>query len=156
MIVISDNSPLSALAEAGLIELLPRLYHQVVIPRAVALEASHVRCPLALQHLLAARPSWLEIVPDPSLLPETLSLDPGESAAISLAWASRPDVQLIVDDLPARKICESLGLSFTGTAGVLFEAAKRGFCDFEDSIRRLQATPFRITNAVIEQLRKKF
>jgi predicted nucleic acid-binding protein len=37
MIVISDNSPLSALAEAGLIDLLPKLYHEVVIPAAVAL-----------------------------------------------------------------------------------------------------------------------
>ena len=156
MIVISDNSPLSALAEAGLIDLLPKLYHEVVIPAAVALEASHASCPPALLRLLAAPPPWLRIVPDPLILPETMSLDPGESAAISLAWTSRPTVQLIVDDLPARKICESLGLSFTGTAGVVFAAAKRGWCDFKEGIRRLQATRFRITNAVIEELRKKF
>ena len=35
MIVISDNSALSALAEVGLLDLLPRLFGFIVIPEAV-------------------------------------------------------------------------------------------------------------------------
>jgi hypothetical protein len=45
VIVISDNSALSALAEAGLTDLLPRLFGTVVIPEAVHRESSHPRAP---------------------------------------------------------------------------------------------------------------
>lgn len=40
MIVVSDNSALSALAEAGLAHLLPRLFGTVVIPEAVYQETT--------------------------------------------------------------------------------------------------------------------
>lgn len=41
MIVIRDNSALSALAEANLLSLLPRLFGVVIIPEAVRRECGH-------------------------------------------------------------------------------------------------------------------
>ena len=72
MIVISDNSALSALAEAELLELLPRLFGVVIIPEAVRSECAHPRAPQPLQDWISHPPDWLQIEPDPAeLLTET-------------------------------------------------------------------------------------
>ena len=92
---------------------------------------------------------------DPILLPETAALDPGESAAISLAWIRLPDVLLIVDDLPARHLSAALGIRHTGTAGLLLVAAQRGLIDFESSMAMLQATRLRLATRIVEELRIK-
>ena len=156
MIVISDTSPLSALAEIDELELLPRLYGQVTIPEAVRREAAHPHAPRSLALGLANASNWLLVVPDPvPLLPETLGLDPGEAAAISLAWTARTKVMLIVDDKEGRKLCDALGLAKTGTAGVLLAAARAGFVDFETVMQRLQSTTFRLHPAVVEELRQR-
>lgn len=86
MIVIADNSPLSALAEIGQLEILKRLYGRIVIPESVAREAIHPNAPEALRDWIASQPAWLDQVPDPTdILPETYSLGAGEASAISLA-----------------------------------------------------------------------
>lgn len=62
---------------------------------------------------------------------------------------------LLVDDADARKICQALQLRMIGTAGLIFEAAIQGLLDFERAIGKLRQTSFRISNAVIDELRKK-
>ena len=86
MTVIADTSPLSALAETGALEILPALYGTVIVPEIVKRECLHPHAPVDLTSWFAACP-WLQVVPDPQpLLPEVASLDPGEAAAITLAW----------------------------------------------------------------------
>jgi predicted nucleic acid-binding protein len=155
MLLISDNSPLSALAEIGLLDLIPQLYGSASIPMSVYEEARHSGAPEALRAWIANPPSWLAIVPDPVLLPETLGLDSGESAAISLAWLHRPNVLLIIDERDARELCKALGLPLTGTVGLLLDAALVGLIDFEQAISKLQATSFRISSKILELLRAK-
>ena len=116
MIVISDTSPLSALAEIGELSLLPRLYGSVVVPETVRKECLHPRAPVDLSPWFSTS-TWLQGVPDPQpLLPEVAGLDPGEAAAITLAWQFRDDALIIVDDLDGRKLCDALHLRRTGTA----------------------------------------
>lgn len=156
MIIISDTSPLSALAEIGELELLPRLYGKITIPEAVRREAAHPHAPPGLAAGLAQAGAWLVVVPDPvPLLPEAKGLDPGEAAAISVAWAHRAEALLIVDDKEGRKLCDALGLAKTGTAGVLLAAACAGLVDFETVMQRLQGTTFRLHPAVVEELRQR-
>jgi predicted nucleic acid-binding protein len=155
MTVISDNSPLSALAETGHLDLLPALYGYITVPQAVERESLHIGAPAALRAFMAHPPAWLQIVPNPPLLPETASLDAGEAAAISLAWSNRADALLIVDDLAARQLCVALGIRHAGTAGVLLNASLRKMVDFDTAITKLQATRFRLANKVVEELRTR-
>jgi predicted nucleic acid-binding protein len=155
MTVISDNSPLSALAETGLLNLLQALYGQIIVPQTVLRESLHPGAPPALRAFTSHPPTWVQIVPDHPLLPETTSLDAGEAAAISLAWLSRANVLLIVDDLAARHLCTALGIQHAGTAGVLLSAALRGLVDFDTAINKLQSTRFRLSNKVVEELRSR-
>lgn len=156
MIVISDNSALSALAEAGLLDLLPRLFGIVVIPEAVCRECGHPRAPGILRDWIARPPEWLKIVPDPvSLLAETGSLGPGEAAAITVAWEHRQKCRLILDEKRGRRIAEALGLPKTGVLGIIGDAASRGWLDFDDAVARLRATGFHMADALIESVRGK-
>jgi hypothetical protein len=96
VIVISDTSPLSVLAEIGELELLRRLYGQVVIPESVRLECIHPAAPQVLAAMIADSDPLFQVVPDPVLLPETAVVDPGEAAAISLAWHHRSPVMCLL------------------------------------------------------------
>jgi predicted nucleic acid-binding protein len=51
MIVVSDTSPITALLTVGSFDLLPKLFGEVVIPRAVESEllAEHVSLPVGLR-----------------------------------------------------------------------------------------------------------
>jgi uncharacterized protein len=53
------------------------------------------------------------------------SLGPGESEAISLALEVGAS-WVILDDRPARRLAQSLGLTVIGTLGILLAAKRRG------------------------------
>ncbi len=155
MIIISDTSPLSVLAEIGELDILRKLYGRVVIPVAIWQECLHPHSPPGLAAAFQAADSFFDIVPDPALLPEAVSVDPGEAAAISLAWLHRSEATLIIDDRDGRQLCDALGLRKTGTAGVIFEAAQAGEADFDAVMTKLRATRFRIAPPVVDELRAR-
>jgi len=71
-----------------------------------------------------ALPEWVEILevrdkPKQQLL--ELQIDKGESSAIALALEI-PNNTIILDDIKARKIAEKLGLTYTGTIGIIVKA----------------------------------
>lgn len=156
MIVIADNSPLSALAEIGYIEVLKQLYGRIVITESVAREALHPSAPEALRTWIESQPDWLERVPDPAdILLETSSLGAGEASAISLGWNHRTKSLLILDDRAARRLANAMGLRITGVGGILLAAARLGLLDFEASLERLQRTSFHLGDAIVDDLRKR-
>ena len=70
---------------------------------------------------------WLVTVP-PEAVPSDLvawNLGPGESAVVAYGLA-RPGVELVVDDLAARRCAAAMGLSVRGTLGLLLVAKRRG------------------------------
>lgn len=155
MIVISDNSVLSCLAEIGELDLLRVLYGKVTITETIRREAVHPGAPEGLRTLISALPDWISVVPDeiPSL-EETAALDPGEGSAITLAWKHRNASLLVLDEKRGRKVAGALGLRITGTAGLLTDAAAAGLIDFEDVFLRLAQTGFRLNAGVVETLRQ--
>lgn len=156
MIVISDNSALSALAEAGLIDLLPRLFGNVVIPESVYRETVHPRAPTLLREWIDSSPAWLKIVPDPAThLTETDCLGPGEAAAITLAWENRDASRLILDEKLGRRVAEALGLQKTGVLGIIGEAAARGWLDFDEAIERIIKTGFHVRQPLIDAVKSQ-
>ncbi len=155
MIVISDNSALSALAEADLLGLLPRLFGIVIIPEAVRGECAHPRAPQPLRDWIRQPPDWLQIVPNPAeFLMETQGLGPGEAAAITLACKNRKSSRLILDEKRGRRVAEALGLPKIGVIGIIGEAAELGWLDFEETIERIQQTGFHMSETVIEAVRR--
>lgn len=156
MIVISDNSALSALANADMLDLLPRLFGQVRIPEDVRRECAHPRAPLQLREWISRPPEWLEIVANPERnLPETCGLGPGEASAITLAWGNRNSARLILDEKRGRRVAQALGLPMTGVLGLLAEAADRGWIDFDEAVARIVQTGFFVSPSLIDTVRSR-
>ena len=157
MIVIADNSPLSALAEIGQLEILKHLYGRIVITESVAKEAIHPNAPEALRNWIASQPPWLDQVPDPTdILLETSSLGAGEASAISLAWNHRASALILLDDRAARRLADAMGLRITGVGGILVAAARLEMLDFEASLAQLQQTSFHLGDAIVIDLRRRW
>jgi predicted nucleic acid-binding protein len=155
MLVVSNTSPISYLVIINEIDLLPLLFGRPLIPETVRDELASLKAPLAVQQWIAAPPEWLVIRPTLTCSDvELLSLDAGECAAIQLAESVEADL-ILLDDLAARLLAAKRGLVLTGVLGILDRAAGEGKVDFDSAITQLRQTNFRISNALVQSMRRK-
>ena len=117
MIVISDTSPVHYLVLTGVIDILPVLFSEVIVPPGVLNELRHPHAPDAVRDWANSLPEWIT-VRSPVYVDPQLRLGRGEAEAISLAMEVQADL-LLVDDRRARREAESRGLAVAGTVGVL-------------------------------------
>jgi hypothetical protein len=97
--------------------------------------AHNAAAPEAVRRWVDGPPSWLRIrpaLPDPAPLP-LRELDRGERDAIFLAVHLRADL-LLMDERDGVAAARSLGLTTTGTLGVLVRAADRGVIDLAAAV----------------------
>ena len=145
-IVVSDTTAITHLAKIGALELLQKLYNEILIPEAVFSELSQVKRaqPGALQ-VLNSR--WIKVVKINNyaiVTKLTKHLDLGESEAIALSLELQSDV-LIIDEVSGRNIAKRLGRNIIGMVGVLIEAKKKGFIfSVKPYLDKLRATGFRL------------
>lgn len=119
MIVVSDTSPISSLLIIGEIDLLQKLFGQVIIPVAVYTE---------LLRTFPNVPKWLRVesAKDSVEVGHFQGLvDAGEAEAIQLAKEIRAD-RLLIDDYKGRKLAEREGIRAIGLVGVLVLAKAGG------------------------------
>lgn len=118
-LVVADASPLIVIRQIDRLDLVQGILGEVLIPPAVAEEVAPS---------LGDPPAWIRVVPLPSgrdsFSWEAL-LDRGETEAISLALSVAAN-QILLDDRPARRVAESLGLHVVVSLGLLLEAFHTG------------------------------
>ena len=123
---VVNASPVIILARIGRPELLRVAGERVIVPAAVATEVRRHGPPDPAARLLAEAP-WLQIVevgPAPAPIREW-RLGAGESAV--LTWAlSHPGTEALIDDLPARRRAEMLGILVRGTLSLVIGAKELG------------------------------
>jgi len=150
--VVSDTSPISYLVLIGSEEVIPELYGEVVVPEAVRRELVHPRGPEKVRERISASPSWMKVEPVGSggegIRPlegergDLQELDPGEREAILLAARDGTGL-LLIDERAGRLVARKLGVTVTGTIGVLGAAAQKGLIDPARAVRDLRETTFR-------------
>jgi predicted nucleic acid-binding protein len=139
---IADTSCLILLYKIDELNLLRLLYDKVIITRDVADE-------FGLQ-----LPQWIEVTEEvdrqfQSLL--ELEIDSGEASSISLALKVNSAI-LILDDLRARRVADKLGLTYTGTFGLIAKSKIEGVIEsIKPIISKIRKTNFRISDKVIEE-----
>ncbi len=149
---VVNAGPLVALSLAGHLELLPLLFKEILIPRAVYRE-------VAIDGLgRAGAASLSEAVwraravdapePDPLLVVE---LDRGEAEVIALATASQPCLA-VIDEKRGRRIAGRVyGLPIKGTAGLLVEAYRRGLIqDLRGTLHGLRRDGYFLADPIID------
>lgn len=156
MLIISNNSAVSALTETGLLPILPVLFGRIFITEPVCCECSHARAPVALREWIAAPPEWVAFLPDPIVfLPETANLGAGEASSNSLAWEHRRNSRLILDEKSGRRGAGALGLPVTGVVAIIGEAAQQGLINFDAGLLKLAAVNFHVSDDVLAVVRNR-
>lgn len=127
MIVVSDASPLIALAAVEKLDLLRTLYGEVLVPSAVFDEVTAIRqtAPGADE---VRTSEWIRVrtVENRALVEAlALELDAGEAAAIALAVEVNGDL-LLMDERRGRVAAIRLGRRVVGVLGVVVEAKAAG------------------------------
>jgi predicted nucleic acid-binding protein len=119
----------------------------------VLVELKHPFAPKPVQDWAANTPAWVEVAnPKSSFIPG--QLDPGESEAIALAVEVDADI-LLIDEQTGRQEAVRRGLKVAGTLSVLDEAEQAGLVSFDDAVAELQKTTFRVSQAVLAEIRAK-
>lgn len=144
MIAVADASPLCYLILINEVDLLPKLFSEVVIPSAV------------IRGWAANLPPWASVRENPARNTAGLEkLQAGEQAAILIAESISAEL-ILLDEKSARRIAAQRGMRITGTLGVLGEAAARGMVDLPAAIDRLRRTNFRCSPALMKATLDRF
>lgn len=139
--VYVDTSSLIILNKINALDLLNKIYSNVIITNYIQLELNE------------AIPSWISVELtyniDQSLL-KNFNLGLGETSII--INAIKNNGFLIIDDLKARKIATTLSLSYTGSIGILIIAKELKLIDsVKYYLEKIQETNFRLSDAIINK-----
>ena len=144
--IISDTSCFIVLTNIGELNLLQKIYGQVVTTIEVATEYGQ------------ALPDWVEIKNATDKYRQQIleiQLDEGEASAIALALET-PGCTIILDDNKARKIADRLGLEITGTLGVIIKAKLRGLIPaVKPYLVKIKNTDFHLADEIEKQVLKE-
>lgn len=134
--IISDTSCFIILSKIEELDLLRKIYGQVITTTEIAEEFKQTL------------PDWviIETVSDKyrqRIL--EMQIDKGESSAIALALET-PESILILDDDKARKVARNLDLTYTGTIGIIIKAKLNGIIpSIKPCLEKIKNTNFRVS-----------
>jgi predicted nucleic acid-binding protein len=128
MRVISNTSPLIALAKLDKLNLLAQVFGKVLIPQLVYKELERGCFYQEVDCFKVACDSFIEVVNVQNNRNFKRSLDLGECAVLSLALEIQADIVLI-DDRKAFNEAKELGLKTMSTLTFLKVAQTKGFID---------------------------
>lgn len=121
-IVVSDTSPLRALAHLNRLDLLQALFGEVFVPPAVIAELQFPRRRFPSFDLTQFSYFRVRAPTDQALVVDLMSqLDVGEAEAIALAIELQAQA-LLIDEVSGRNEAKRRGLHVTGVLGILREA----------------------------------
>jgi predicted nucleic acid-binding protein len=151
---VVDASPLILLGKIQRLELLGKIFSEVVVPFEVAREVkSGPRDdPAALWFMSPG--SGVSFISEPNVLPEIEKWDlgKGESAVISFCVAGDSSYRAILDDRAGRRCAQVFGIRYMGTLGILIRAKNLGLIDdLEKDIFELQSVGANLSPALIQE-----
>lgn len=153
--IVSNTTPLTCLLKIGRVDLLQALYERIAIPPEVAFELDQAG---ALHADWRGQLDFVRITEtaadDPVMRLLVNEVDAGEAAAIALARHNDSEL-LIIDDMAGRRLARRLGLTITGTVGIVLAAADAGHVDAPlDVLEELRAKGgLWLSNTFLNQLR---
>jgi uncharacterized protein len=152
--VVCNTSPLLLLAKIQQLALLAQLYQTIWIPTAVLAEV-HGKADEAaarIQAITSVPPFVIQSAKPATLAWVPAALGAGEREALALAVDTTAAL-VILDDQEGRRLARTLGLTVTGTAGVLVEAYTRGLVpSLRAELDRLRHAGWWITEAFYHRL----
>jgi len=151
MIIVCDSSPIIALALCDQLELLDKLFNDVLIPQEVYNESTKEgKEPTPVIQKWAVG-KVVDVIDRQKVNVFNETLDKGESEAIALYLEKSADY-LLVDEKKGRKIAIENGIKVVGSLGVLIMAKRKGFLQsIKPSLVILRSSSTRISEFLYEQ-----
>lgn len=144
-IIISDTSCLILFDKIGELELLNKVYGNIITTPEIAAEFGE------------SLPDWIFVSPvKDKKYQEFLEtqIDLGEASALALAKET-DNALLLLDDLKARKLASKLKLKYTGSLGVINKAKQLGIIkQVKPLIDKIILTDFRIADNIVSEILK--
>jgi uncharacterized protein len=136
MKVVVNATPLIALSLIGELDLLPRLFEEILVPSIVYEEIVTIGAGRPGSEAVSSA-SWLQ-AKDPKatsdIEPILLGLDRGELQTLLLARELQVD-WVLIDERLGRRVAQALGLQIKGTLGILLAAFLSGLLSKERALR---------------------
>ena len=157
MSIIVNSTPLISLALVGQLNLFPKIFGDIYLPRAVYDEVI-VNGKGKAGHTQLLAIDWFQIV-SPVNIPLKqsimLQLDEGEAEVITIA--KDKNISLVcIDEFSGRQYASLLGLDVIGTLGILLIAKKRGYITaIKPLCDRLQRSNRFISHTLYDEVLKK-
>lgn len=149
--VIVNSTPLIVLGNAGLLEILQKLYGRILVPEAVYQEVTAKDDAAGMILLNGA--DWIQVEQVQNQSDARIfssRLHAGEVEVMLLAREQKADL-LIIDDNAAKSTAKYLGMKVTGSLGVLLRAKQMGIIpDINDAMDQIILNGFYVS----EELRK--
>ncbi|MCH5340323.1 MAG: DUF3368 domain-containing protein [Acetatifactor sp.] len=126
--VVVNTTPLIALSHVGQLDILKKLYGEIMIPEAVYRELS-VKTESICKKAVDRSLEWIRVENINNQMAKAMyktQLHDGEVEVMILSKEMAADV-VIIDDANAKKHAKYLGLPVTGTLGVLIKAKQDGY-----------------------------
>jgi predicted nucleic acid-binding protein len=128
--VVVNTTPLIALSHIGQLDILKKMYGEILIPNAVYNELSAKPdsiCKIEVEN----SKDWVRIEEIKNQMAKSMyktQLHEGEAEVMILAQEVNADL-VIIDDANAKKHAKYLKLPVTGTLGVMIKAKQNGYVD---------------------------
>jgi len=137
--VVVNASPLICLCKSGLVEILPALFTDIIVPSAVHKEIT-VKEDISQACLPFLAHQHVKVTGDIVIPSSVMSWDLGEGESSVLSYALKhSEYWAVIDDREARKCVSTLGCRCTGTVGVILLAKRRGIISsVKDCLTKLQ------------------
>jgi len=150
-LVLSDASPLIALALVNGLNWLPHLFGEIGMPREVEREVLPGRgAPGESAIWQALQQDWLSVIEPTPIGPELPDLDEGEAACIRIGLAHDFGALILMDERAGRAVAQERGLAVVGTASVIGSAKAQGLIPSARAVFDvLHRSDFRISAEVI-------
>ncbi|RMG05064.1 MAG: DUF3368 domain-containing protein [Nitrospirae bacterium] len=158
-LVISDASPLIALAKIRQLHILKKLWPEIIIPEAVYKEVViEGREKPEVEIIEEGCKVWIKVIPvknRPEVEALQAILDEGEAEVIALGQEMKADL-LLLDNREPRIFARNLNLKIIGTIGIVRLAWQKGLIKEPlEEINKLKSKGFWISDQLFEQIKKE-
>lgn len=144
-VIIVDTSVLIALEKIDLLPILCKIYEEVILPDGVAKEFGSINISCHSTQKVESKLA--------NFLTHDSNLGRGEAEVIALAYETGK--RALLDDLKARKVAIDLGLSISGSIGVLLKAEKLSLIESAaKKVQELKEKGFYVSDELLSQMAK--
>ncbi len=160
-IVIFNSSPIINLSKINSLDLIKKIYKQILIPKAVynevVIKGTNRDNIYKIEELISTQTIKIATVNNQEIIKVfAKDLDYGESEVLALALQLNADL-VVIDETDARNIADIYNLNKTGFIGILIKAQEVGYTD--SVIRYLDLAiqkGFRINSKLYDYLNERF